>query len=539
VSTTVAATQEQLDAIPLNEAQADAIIDYAIKGGLYRGTPRPEYKINEARQLVWHARRVHDVGNNGEVVMRLLEMANQIDFVASVDQRADNVPAPPPDPAAAFAPDAQAPQNGTGDSTYVNCTDEQLVQMLQGLEPSAHNPSVKAEIEKIQAIQRGRQQVAASPQAQVAPSAPPMPAPPQSPPVPSQPSAGVVSPVPAPGGLQPGVIGALGQPSPPADAAGPVAAPASPAPDRRAGLEAQLTGGILMAYGRTFADVAGISDDDMERMIAFPGGPQPTPQEAPSALSQVSAEREALEEQITGPALKAHKRGRRDIPDLSDEELRWIIEHPQGPPWPGPASGPVPQPTVQEPVFTPTPPTTPMPGVSATPVPPTVAPMGLFAPTETQLPSTVMVREGGELDGEHMFPDVAKPPQVPPDLSQLDDVDLRSLQGKFHAVLARANWVIAKYKDEIHDLERALVLKRAAVRDSLPKTMDGKRVTKDDAAAMVETHPEVVALSDRISQAKKPLIKMEAVAVNARSTCARCSRDWAMRKGEQSWRDGE
>jgi hypothetical protein len=135
-------------------------------------------------------------------------------------------------------------------------------------------------------------------------------------------------------------------------------------------------------------------------------------------------------------------------------------------------------------------------------------------------------------------PEVEQPPTLPFDLSKLSDAELRSLHGQFHAVLCRANWVIAHRKDLIDDLEQSLNLRRAQVQNEMPASIDGKRVTKDGAAALIESDGEVQRIKGEIVQAKKPLRKIEVVADNARSTCARASREWSMRYKEETGQHG-
>ena len=285
---------------------------------------------------------------------------------------------------------------------------------------------------------------------------------------------------------------------------------------------------MLAAYGKTFADVNGLTVEQLEYMLAYPSGPPaqavPETPQIPSPIASLDPQRESLVEQISGKTLKAHGKGRVDLATMPLEQLQWMVSHPEGPRWPGPADGPAPS---QQAVVPTEVPVAPVPQQEPS-VP--VAPAA-FVPHTPPVPT-------GELDGDLMFPDVQDVPRVPPDLSKLDDVDLRALHGRFHAVLARANWIIAGHKDALHQKERDLVLLRAQVRNELPKTVDGKRVTKDDAVALIEADPRIAELVATIDEGKRPLIKLEAISENARSTVARCSREWSFRKGEEFERKG-
>jgi hypothetical protein len=66
---------------------------------------------------------------------------------------------------------------------------------------------------------------------------------------------------------------------------------------------------------------------------------QPAPAPEPAAPVEVAsltsgrlsaADREKLEEQVTGPLLKVFGKGRNNVPELGDHELAWMIAHPDG-----------------------------------------------------------------------------------------------------------------------------------------------------------------------------------------------------------------
>lgn len=199
-----------------------------------------------------------------------------------------------------------------------------------------------------------------------------------------------------------------------------------------------------------------------------------------------------------------------------------MVEHPEGPRWPGPAGGPTPS---QE-----------------APPPPPVAAAAQVAQQSAEMPviqASAPTQTGGPVDAliaQERFPlppEVEAPPVLPFDMSKSSDEELRSIHAQFHAVLTRVNWVIAQHKDEIFGLKRALAAQEAVVRSELPKTADGKRVTNDDKEAMVATDATVVRYHEQLAEQERPLIKLETIAENARSTCARASREYSMRRGEE------
>jgi len=84
-------------------------------------------------------------------------------------------------------------------------------------------------------------------------------------------------------------------------------------------------------------------------------------------IAAVTTEREELEGMITGPILKAWRRGRKDIPGLNDEQLKEMIALPGGPPTNAQTAAPVAPPV---PAVPPTmPPPAPAGGVVAQPAP--------------------------------------------------------------------------------------------------------------------------------------------------------------------------
>lgn len=170
-----------------------------------------------------------------------------------------------------------------------------------------------------------------------------------------------------------------GQAAAPAPAAPPVAAPPSaPVPDaERTALEDQITLPIMRAYGIDPSQISSLTNDQIRSILANPGHDQATPPPAPAvppvpdpalvaspptpeptgetiqttrmvvdqppveqpapvaqpvASAATSNAREQLEEQVTGPMLKAYGRGRRDVADgtIGDNELQFMIEHPDG-----------------------------------------------------------------------------------------------------------------------------------------------------------------------------------------------------------------
>jgi hypothetical protein len=522
----VSVQDDAVQQILLNEKQIDAIIDYAKSHNLYDGTPPSdlEPRRTDAATLVYQARRARSNGNSHPDVL-------EICFIAEVDQNPQasgggNMPEgaeeavaatpPPVDPAAGFEPAAPA-QDGELDLT--KATVEQLSQMIEGLLPHQSLPAVAAEIAKVRAEQERRASV------QEPPPAPTGAPPPQPPALPPEPPGAAIPPPPAEQLLPEGVTDATGALRQLADAApsSAVQAPESGVeggipeaqPDaqagRRASLERQLTGEILAAYGKSFSNAALLSDEELVRMLTYPKGPvaaetTPTiPPAGPPERTSVSPERDALEGQVTGPMLKAWRRGRADIPGLIDDDLRQMIANPNGP--------------------------SPLQAVTTTTsseiqlATQQMVPPAALESIHYPLPSAEQI-----IAREHfpIAPEVDLPPVLPFDISKLSDDELRSVHAQFHAVLCRANWVIAEHREQIADRELLLAAREVEVKN---EPREGK-ATKDQMAALVAADPKVVEYTMLIAEMRKPLNKLEVIADNARSTCARCSRDFSMRYKE-------
>jgi hypothetical protein len=126
-------------------------------------------------------------------------------------------------------------------------------------------------------------------------------------------------------------------------------------------------------------------------------------------------------------------------------------------------------------------------------------------------------------------PDISEPPQLPEDISKIDDVALRSVSGRFHAVECRVNWILSQHDDEIDDLERIRNIRAAEVRNT-PR--EGKAPTKDQMQAIIDADPEVQRIVGEIHEARKASTKLKVIRDNAHLTCQRVSREFAMRYAE-------
>jgi len=568
--------------VMLSQDQADKILQYAIEHRMYEtgaeglSAVDPQTRMNDAATLAFQAKRAFENGNQSDAVKEVL-------FIAEVDMSAPQQPAATT--SAPAAPAAAPPTNGA--SQYAGHSVEQLEQALEVFRSSPPNPAIQAEIQQIEAVlaeRRGSAQATPAPQPpQEVPPAPQPPAPaaasgtsapvsvgqPAAPPAPAAaephvpPQPDVLPPI--PGRPNPGVISPGGQPDTPGTAAlapgadaGTVPGSQAPQPvpegsqspaqapaqnGARLDLERQLTFEMMQSYGLTVESIGTLTDDQLRSIIANPDG-QSQPAPAAAAPPAVSPERESLEAQVTGPMLKAWGRGRRDVPSLSDDDLRTMVENPGGPSNPqGPATATAPA------VPTPTPPapqvSSPQPEAAVAtpeqpPQPPVTAAPAPSVPASRPQSDAGRVGEAMEIiQREHLPvpPDIEEVYRLPNDVSKVSDDELRSLHARAHAVEARCNWIISEqYEDEIEDLEKLLRDRERQIRHELPdKDPEGKKWTKVAIEELVANDHQIVELHDRLRLVKRDVGKIKVIRDNAHRDCERLSRQWSMRFREENF----
>lgn len=359
--------QPEVAVPPMNDQQATAILQEALNRQMMDGVmPSDEAtRLSYAQHFVGQAKQALAAGNQGEDVMQIL-------FIAEADQQPAPVPvAAPPvaaPPVAAPSPPATAP-TAEANFDFESLSDETLANMISTLNSPQYSgmASVQAEITALENEQTrragGQIAQAAKPQA-VPPPAQASPAPisgtvpaqvgtPPAPPAPVATPDANQAPAPIPPGqaLPPGIGDPQGAGVPPgfpppsgnvaesvnAAQVTPADQPATdqvPQDGERTALEAQLTVGSLRAHNIEITEVPNLPIESLRTVVENPGGPvasTTTPTMAPSDAPAASIEREQLVSQITGPMLKAYARGRRDIPQIGDNEIMFMIANPGGP----------------------------------------------------------------------------------------------------------------------------------------------------------------------------------------------------------------
>ena len=328
---------------------------------------------------------------------------------------------------------------------------------------------------------------------------------------------------------------------------------------------------MIQAYGLTVESVKALTDEQLRSVIASPGGPQlTTTQSAPPVLMTpvVSSERESLEERVTGPLLKVYKRGRVDIPDIGDNELRLMVENPTGASVaqimearvkdgvaPS-SSGEQPEPVVSAPLAQEASPflaqaqapEQPAAVSPPSPVLPSVQPamvakevlgpeqVSSFLPQPAQ-PSVATGREAAMaiIAREHLpIPiDVAEAPTFPNDISKVSDTELFSMHARMHACESRVNWMINEQEDAVKRVEKLLRVARLNARKALQPLGEGKRRTKDETEAAIESSPEVQQLLAELEGAQDTVGTLKVLRENYKSDVSTCSRQFSMRSGEE------
>jgi hypothetical protein len=590
--------------ILISQEQADSILTYAIENRMYTGADSaeglaqldPQTRINDASTLVFQANRNHReslaAGKDPN------DRAMEILFRGQVLMRDGSAaPAAPVAPVPAVAVPEAAPD------PYANQSTDQLQAALVAFSAAPPSDAVTAEMSRIQQIiaQRG----IASAQAEPAPQPPQEVAPPAAPPIPAAPPAAVapavpvppqpplplaapVAPVappappvqhvapqhdnlpPVPGRPNPGVVAAGGVPAVVEDAAldpglqaaqpSPQGPPAPAVPsaadgDRQA-LLAQITVPLMAAWQQTPQSLEQLTNEQLQFMLANPAGNVPAPPAAVLPPMPEADEREKLLGQITGKMNIAWKRGRKDLANLTNEQLKLMVENPDGPPdqaQQGEQAPPVTPPAVAAPpaeTLPPAPPedapapvaaapaqeqppSPPAPEAPAAPAPPPATPTPIDIP-----PSSGIAMAMDIIAREHfpIPPEIEQEYRLPNDVSLSSDDDLRSYHAQAHAVEARVNWEIAELKDKIADLELVLDDRRVTVALSLPKSNEeGKRHTKAELEALVEQDAEIISIKKDLREYNRAAGRLKIISDNAHRDCERLSRQWSMRYGEEKF----
>ncbi len=376
-------------------------------------------------------------------------------------------------------------------------------------------------------------------------------------------------------------------------------------------LIAEVTMPMLKAHNVNIAKLASLTKEELEFIIANPEGKSKmpvdeqeveqsaihsdvkgtksvggiVPTEAPEVVvskadlgievddpssGAISAEREMLEGMLKGTTLKAYGRGRKEVPSIGINELKFMIENPDGKVSPEELSvarikdnappSPIPAQTALEVAHKPiqveeqpdrTTIEAAQESIGMTPsvqklVEEEAANVLAEAPivsTPAQIsPKEVTVNQpqnrAMEIIAKEHFPippDLeSTPPVLPFDVSKCSRDELFSLHARFHAAESRMNWVLCQYEDELGDIEKLRTHREAIVANSVPfMGEDQKRNTGEYRESVVAADPEVLEFGMKEHEINKLVKRFKVLKRNYEKDCERLSRQMSKYERER------
>ena len=395
-----------------------------------------------------------------------------------------------------------------------------------------------------------------------------------------------------------------GAPAAPAESVQETApAPASDSAARKK-LEDRLTFPMMRTHGIDPSDIPSLTDLQLQWIVDHPGGapveapvpapptpepkgetiettrmvvPPPAPPEPPpapksearAAAEEISAERLALEEQVTGPMLKAYGRGRNDVASgaIGDNELAFMIANPDGKVTQeallaaraldeGPAPVVVPAqttPTIAEQIaaekakiqqeqapaeieasgFAPAAPAVVAEAVST----PQIQQISPTPPIQSKpLMKDLPPNPAQEIIDRENFPvpaEVTERVVLPFDLSKLSDAEIFSHHSRAHSIHSRATYVLGLWESQLRDEVKLRKGREVHVANNLP-IKDGRvKYTDAQREAMVQADPEVVAHREQEHEIEKVVRQLRGLVENYAIDVAVCSRQLSRRDNER------
>lgn len=395
-------------------------------------------------------------------------------------------------------------------------------------------------------------------------------------------------------------------------------------PAERAELESKLTFAIMRAHNLDPSEIPSTSVESLRWIIEHPvptvgaqvpateipqptgetietthmvvQQPTPAPAPEPEAAAPVevapptsgrlsAADRERLEEQVTGPMLKLYGKGRNNVPDLGDHELAFMVAHPDGqgdleefkaaktrdaviagapaadlqaaqtelaeemaatnaaaqtadaafaPPAQEQPAAAQPAPEQQKPmaladladaiVAT-------VDEVRAEQAAEQPQPVAQEAPTPppVQAPpaATTNVDFAAFAAREHLPlpPEITEdPPLLPFDMSKNTREEIYSLHARFHACEQRVGLLITNEEDALGDIEKLRRGREIQVAADIPMSEDGKKLSESQRAVKVASDPEVQKFLSAEHEIGKRLRKLKMLSTTYHKDCERCSR---------------
>lgn len=124
------------------------------------------------------------------------------------------------------------------------------------------------------------------------------------------------------------------------------------------------------------------------------------------------------------------------------------------------------------------------------------------------------------------------PPELPRDISALSDIQLRRLHAEFHALLARATWLVAVEESDEHAADQiARHYKAMVLRDLVSKASKDAKITALEAEAAGDER--VREWTQRKNEHYVQVKLLKALRDTYEDSCDRMSRDFTMRSAER------
>jgi hypothetical protein len=587
--------------ITLNDEQAKAILIESLQRGLYESPgnvppPEPERRMQDALQLVAAARNAAKSGNKSENVMALL-------FLAEVDQQPPAAPIPQPEPV----------QQATNDSgiDLTTVSDAILENLITGLDKYVATPPVEQQRAAFLAEKERRANAKAMeevPQVQESQATNEQAL---------QENGNENMPAGETAGEETGEnASAFARVQTPETSPEGKKAKAKPIEEdgERTEVINQLNLSILENYGVKFVEVEKIDTDKLNFMIANPDGPpaevNKEDEMIETKLSKIggkeaiagmdmgaqapvqlvtkadvgldssdstemnsSSDRETLESLLTGPTLKAYRRGRKEVPSIGDNELRLMITNPTGKisleqlnaakAADGNAGKEVIPPDQLVQALTPE-----IQKVVAQPQPQAALdPQQMLLEAqqaaekeaqsqviETPVEDRTIAQAAHEAVAQREPKNVSKameiiskenlpipdeiggePPRLPNDVSKCSRDEIYSLHARFHACEVRTNWLISEEEDKLGDITKLKTGRAVEVYSSIPSMIDGVKTTNDYRDKSTAADSQVIEFGNKEFAFMKIIKKLKGLRDNYHLDCERLSRQ--MSKWEKEYQD--
>jgi hypothetical protein len=330
-------------------------------------------------------------------------------------------------------------------------------------------------------------------------------------------------------------------------------------------LREQLNYDIIKAYDIELSKLDQLSQKQLELMIAYPTGTfkenaeekvkekdlEIFPHDRVQSVADIQEEkisqpefskevlglddqsvsldrREHLESQVTGPLLKVYGRGRREVPDIGDNELALMIAN---------SDVKITQAQLDEArnkdkkLYN-------TDSVATNEIQGTKVNLEEFKEVEVtpvEFPEN-KEKAAGEMNQDDAMSIIIReampiPPELtgdgpilPEDVSKISRDELYSLHARFHACESRMNWLVIDQEDKLEDIIKLRYYREVKAAEEVPLVIDDKRVTNEYRDGKVAADQGVLKYKDKEHPIKKTLKRLKVLRDNYCRDCERLSR---------------